>query len=893
MAEILDLIAKVSWQTNQAELDKLNKAIDKQDDALTELIRKGQRLEQQRAKTDNPAKVKELNKAMEANKKAIDSLTKATDNSAKATLDLINKQKQLAKAIAESTDPKQASRLLAEFKKLEQQIKTTEKSAGGLVGSFGNIGQSIMGGLGLGVGSLGLESLVSGISSFVSSANQEFIDAENTTLRFKNTLKGLGQEQYFDELTAEADMLAKQIGYLDNDDIVSAQEKMLTYGKLSKNEISQLLPVIIDLAARMGTDVPSATETMINIMEGRGGQTLRQLGLTIKDANTTTERLGVIFEELGPKIAGSAESVKNSSDGMRKVLNQQIADLEESVGASTIKLQNYFLGAYAGFLGLLKKMSQSEGDARKEEQDKYRKEQDAAAKKLTDTELELEKSLLATKIQNRKDAQDRIWKLEAENAKSGLQYIGRLEINENNKKIQADKDFMARQEAEMLAIINESNNRSQREAEEAALKAKRDAEDKANAEKEAGKKSADRAKEQADKKIQIENDLIKQLEADRLKLDEFLLTADEKEMMALTRRYDEQMGMAEGNYKLQMLARENYLDALLHLQRKHEFEMDSLGSVSLEGTKKAEKEKVDLTKNTAYQAMATRVADAQDAIKKQEEDKARKAQERQDLFDATMAAAQAAQSLISIEQEKNDRLIGLQEERIAAARDSASSSLKIEEDRLNELLEKRQKYERAQRTIDAAVIVANQAVAISQAIKAITTSSTLGPAGIAANVIAIIAGLAASIAAVRGATADIPAFREGGYTGDGNPDNVSTTLGARPYVYHKKEFVMDEELTSKHRDLFEGLHKRDMVVKKLDDGQFYVTRNGLDTTKLVDDHISIKNQMQTDSIVYQLSAINERLSQREVSITNTFDSNGFGNVIATQLGRIEINKKLR
>lgn len=184
-------------------------------------------------------------------------------------------------------------------------------------------------------------------------------------------------------------------------------------------------------------------------------------------------------------------------------------------------------------------------------------------------------------------------------------------------------------------------------------------------------------------------------------------------------------------------------------------------------------------------------------------------------------------------------------------------------------------------------------MAISQAITAITSSSKLGPAGIAANVIAIIAGLAASIAAVRGATADIPAFREGGYTGDGNPDNVSTTLGARPYVYHKKEFVMDEELTSKHRDLFEGLHKRDMVVKKLDDGQFYVTRNGLDTTKLVDDHISIKNQMQTDSIVYQLSAINERLSQREVSITNTFDSNGFGNVIATQLGRIEINKKLR
>lgn len=893
MAEILDLIAKVSWQTNQAELDKLNKAIDKQDDMLTELIRKGQRLEQQRAKTDNPAKVKELNKAMEANKKAIDSLTKSTENQGKATLDLINKQKQLAKAIADSTDPKQASKLLAEFKKLEQQIKTTEKSAGGLTGSFGNIGQSILGGLGLGVGSLGLESLVSGISSFVTSANEEFIQAENTTLRFQNTLKSLGQEEYFNELTAEADMLAKQIGYLDNDDIVSAQEKMLTYGKLSKNEISQLLPVIIDLAARMGTDVPSATETMINIMEGRGGATLRQLGLTIKDANTTTERLGVIFEELGPKIAGSAESVKNSSDGMRRTLNQQIADLEESVGASTIKLQNYFLGAYAGFLGLLKKMSQSEEDERTESSKKYQAEQSNIYKGMSDKELEFEKTLLATKIQNRKDAQERIWKLEAENAKSGLQYIGKLEINENNRKIKADRDFMARQEAEMRALIDESNNRQKRKQEEATITAKRNAEDKANAEKDAGKKSTNHAKEQADKKKQIENDLAKQLEADRLKLDEFLLNADEKEMMALIRKYDEQMALAGSNYELQMKARENYLDALLHIQRKHEFEMERLGSVSLDGTKKDEKEKVDLAKNTAYQAMAARVQDAQDDIKKREERKQRNAEERQDLFDATMMAAQQAQSLIAIEQEKNDRLIGLQQDRINAARNNASASLKIEEDRLNELIEKRQKYERAQRTIDAAVIVANQAVAISTAIRGIASSSSGGPAYIAANVIAIIAGLAASIAAVKSATADIPAFREGGYTGDGNPDNVSTTLGARPYIYHKKEFVMDEELTSKHRDLFEGLHKRDMVVKKLDDGQFYITRNGLDTTKLVDDHISIKNQMQTESIVYQLNAINEKLSQREVSITNNLDANGFGNVIATQLGKIEINKRLR
>lgn len=889
MAEILDLIAKVSWQTNQAELDKLNKAIDKQDDMLTELIRKGQRLEQQRAKTDNPAKVKELNKAMDANKKAIDSLTKATENQGKATLDLVNKQKQLAKAIAETTNPAQAKQLLAEFRKLETQLKSTEKSAGGLMSKFGGFGQAILGGLGLGVGSMGLESLVSGIASFVSSANQEFIDAENTTLRFQNTLKSLGQEQYFDELTAEADALAKQIGYLDNDDIVSAQEKMLTYGKLSKNEISQLLPVIIDLAARMGTDVPSATETMINILEGRGGATLRQLGLTVKEANTTTERLGVIFEELGPKIAGSAEAVKNSSDGMRRVLNQQIADLEESVGESTIKLQNFFLGAYAGFLKLIKNLSQSEEDERKENTEKYFNERLADAKKLNDRELEFEKTLLQTKVDDIKVAQEIINKLERENAKSGLEYIGKLRQNENNKQIEAQKDFVSRREAEVQAIINEANTREQRKREEALISAKRNAEDQANIDKEANEKRIKNADDEA-KRIMALRELVRK---DRQELDQFYLSADDKELARVKAKYDDLAKQAKGHADLLKQIAENRESAILQIERKKSFEMTKLEFVSLQTTKKTEAEKVDLAKNTAYQAMASRLEDMQDEIKKQQEKKQRQAEEMQMLFEQAQVAASVAQDLISIEQEKNDRLIGLQQERIAQARDSASVSLKIEEDRLQELLEKRQRYERAQRTIDAAVVVANQAVAISQAIRAITSSSTLGPAAIAANVIAIIAGLASSIAAVRSATADIPAFREGGYTGDGNPDAVSTTLGKRPYIYHKKEFVMDEELTSKHRDLFEGLHKRDMVVKKLDDGQFYITKNGLDTTKLVDDHISIKNQMQTEAIVYQLNAINEKLGQREVSITNTFDSYGFGNVIATQLGRIQINKKLR
>lgn len=915
MAEILDLIAKVSWQTNQAELDKLNKAIDKQDDMLTELIRKGQRLEQQRAKADNPAKAKELNKAMEANKKAIDSITAAQQKQSTATLDLINKQKQLAKAIAEATDPKQARALLAEFKKVEAQIKSTEKSASGFSSKLGSIGQSILGGLGLGVGSMGLESLVSGIKSFVTSANQEFIDAEKTSLRLQNTLKNLGQGQYFDQLTSEADGLAKAIGYLDNDDIVSAQQKMLAYGKLSKNEISKLLPVIINLAAAMGSDVPSATETMINIMEGRGGETLRQLGISIKDVGSTSERLAVIFNELGPTLEGNAEVLKRSSEGMQMALNQSIKDLEESVGKSTIKIKNFFTQAYGGLLLFIKDATQSEEEARQEIIDRITNKYKA----LNDEQLTAEKYKANELVKINQDYEQRIANLKIARKRKGTDAMTYDEIIQNEdllrkyaKIVESNKRHI---EAINKAYADRQANAEARAAEDAAIKAERDAEDaKAKAEANAKKQAEAQQKRIEDEKKRYQ-DLKTALEKDRADLDAFNVDANAKEINEVNKKYDALLKQAKGYSDLILIIEANRTSALIQLEKKANKDIEALtakryqvgdAEASAQMSKDAEiaKRNEEWNKSEGKKKMNAdaerwlkekQLKDAQTAqdIKDAEEEKARKAKERQDIFDNLQAVASAAQSIISVEQEKNDRLIALQQDRINAARGNASESLKIEEDRLQGLLEKRQKFERAQRTIDAAVIVANQAVTISTAIRNIVKSSSLGPAGVAAEVVAIIAGLAASIAAVKSATADIPQFREGGYTGDGNPDNVSTTLGKRPYIYHKKEFVMDEGLTSKHRELFEGLHKREMVVKKLDDGQFYITKNGLDTTKLVDDHISIKNQMQTDSIVYQLNAINEKLGQREVNITNTFDSLGFGNVIATQLGRIEINKKLR
>jgi chemotaxis protein histidine kinase CheA len=315
---------------------------------------------------------------------------------------------------------------------------------------------------------------------------------------------------------------------------------------------------------------------------------------------------------------------------------------------------------------------------------------------------------------------------------------------------------------------------------------------------------------------------------------------------------------------------------------------------SEDARKQEEKAKKEGIKNEAdalvertKAAVAQRIADnkARQERKQTEEEQART--DREKLYNEIINATEVAQSILDIEKQKTDRLIELQQQRVDAAKDNSKVSLKIEEDRLNALLERRQKYERAQRAIDAAVIVANQAVAISGAIRAITDAGG-NPVLIAANAIAIAASIAAAIAAVRSGFGDV-GFKEGGYTGDGDPNQESTAVGRRPYKYHKGEFVMDADLTADHRDLFEGIHKRRLKVRQLDDGQYYIAP---DVDKLSADYQTAKYSTQDGQVLAELSAMRRLMQQREVSVTNNFDADGFGQAVASQMGQIHL-KNLR
>ena len=199
--------------------------------------------------------------------------------------------------------------------------------------------------------------------------------------------------------------------------------------------------------------------------------------------------------------------------------------------------------------------------------------------------------------------------------------------------------------------------------------------------------------------------------------------------------------------------------------------------------------------------------DAKDFAKLQEQRRKDKvASEIEGINTITQAAANAAQSIIAIEIEKQNKLFEIQNKRVAQAALIADRGnaeiLQQEQERLDAIQKKREAFVRAQQILQQVEIVGNSIVAVS---KAAAQGGVAAPATIAATIAALIAGFAL----VRTLTQP-EGFREGGYTGDGDPSDTSNRLGHRGYKYHKKEFVMNEKLTSKNLSTFKKIHSGEL-----------------------------------------------------------------------------------
>lgn len=166
-----------------------------------------------------------------------------------------------------------------------------------------------------------------------------------------------------------------------------------------------------------------------------------------------------------------------------------------------------------------------------------------------------------------------------------------------------------------------------------------------------------------------------------------------------------------------------------------------------------------------------------------------------------------------------DQQISLEQGRVAAAEAIAekgnAAQLAQERERLAQLLDERRKAAEKSAAIAQAEAAVQAALAI---VKVIASSASLGPVGVVLGIAAAIGGLTAGIAQARSVAASGTAggfykggladwSTAGGYTGDGNPRAVAHGVGRKPYEYHRKEFVMDHQVTGvgRNRQWFEKI----------------------------------------------------------------------------------------
>ena len=242
---------------------------------------------------------------------------------------------KIAKGFA--TTEKEVKDLNKQLIQVQAELNRIDNINVGITNKTGGNGilSSVLGGVGIGTGielaRQGFNLLKTGISDSIA----EFEDAQDTARTTQRVLASFGGEKYFDGIIDESNTLAEKLHNLfGNGEIIKAETRLIQYGKISREEISKLIPVIADLASAEQITLVEATEKVVNIMEGRGGQILRDYGVTVKGVKTEHDRLNVVLGDFATKLNGATDAYAESAKGISQTNAVLLAGIEERFGAA-------------------------------------------------------------------------------------------------------------------------------------------------------------------------------------------------------------------------------------------------------------------------------------------------------------------------------------------------------------------------------------------------------------------------------------------------------------------------------------------------------------------------------------------------------------------------------
>lgn len=317
--------------------------VRKQQDAL---IAKQKKLNDEIKRTNDPKALKDLESQLKRTEQQISRNEKVLKGELTPTI------KQLEKAVRDlnaefkrTGDPETLKRYAQANELLRQQkaeILQLESAAKGIT-KQGFFSAAFWANLAAG----GIAAATAAIGSFFRESINEAAESDRVTAQLRGTLDNLGRTDVFDRLIRKADEMANRFKYLDNDEVVGVFNKLIDYGKLTEQQMNDLLPVIIDFAAKTRQDIGSATESIIGALEGNG-KALKQFGIDIKDAGTESERLNEIMTTLKQKVDGAGASFQQSAQGGIASARQEFKNLQEDIGNGLIPVLNRLLSFFNG-----------------------------------------------------------------------------------------------------------------------------------------------------------------------------------------------------------------------------------------------------------------------------------------------------------------------------------------------------------------------------------------------------------------------------------------------------------------------------------------------------------------------------------------------------------------
>jgi len=304
--------------------------------ALDALVKKEQQLKDALAKATDPKEIQKLQTELTRISEPIDRAKKKLSGELQPTFkDLEFSTRKWLNEFKRTGDPA----ALANFQKFNTALQEHKKVINGVKEAHESLthGTIFSGVFWANLAVNGIERAGHALKEFFVGGIEEAVQEEVTISKLQNILENLGRSDLFGPLILSAEKLSKEFKTIKPDEIVGVFQQLITYGKLSENQINKLTPVIIDFARKSGNTLQEATSIILKALEGNS-RALKEYGINVKEGGNATQRFSILMNELGPRVRGAEAAFERTNAGGWQKFKTFLSEAKQKVGEFILSL---------------------------------------------------------------------------------------------------------------------------------------------------------------------------------------------------------------------------------------------------------------------------------------------------------------------------------------------------------------------------------------------------------------------------------------------------------------------------------------------------------------------------------------------------------------------------